>query len=139
MVNHALKVLTVAVALFVVVALGGTLRAEPGVTDNEIRIGMWTPLSGPLALLGTSTRDAIEVWVKEVNDKGGLNGRKIKFIVYDDGGSPQEARTAIRHLIDQDQVFMLIGGSSSGSTLPVRQIITNNKVPLVSSISSNVT
>jgi branched-chain amino acid transport system substrate-binding protein len=99
---------------------------------------MWTPLSGPVALLGQSARDGVRVWVKDVNDRGGIQGRKINFISYDDAGSPQEAQTAIRRLIDQDQVFMLISGSVSGSTLPVRQIITREKVPFVSSISSNI-
>ncbi len=129
----ALILATVAATLF-----GGLVRADPGVTDNEIRIGMWTPLSGPVALLGQSARDGVRLWVKEVNDKGGIHGRKISFISYDDAGSPQEAQTAIRRLIDQDQVFMLISGSVSGSTLPVRQIITREKVPFVSSISSNI-
>jgi branched-chain amino acid transport system substrate-binding protein len=118
--------------------IAGAGRAETGVSDSEIRIGMWTPLSGPVALLGQSARDAVRLWAKEVNDKGGVQGRKINFIVYDDAGSPQEAQTVIRRLIDQDQVFMLISGSVSGSTLPVRQIITREKVPFVSSISSNV-
>jgi branched-chain amino acid transport system substrate-binding protein len=121
--------------LLLVAAAG---RAETGVSDTEIRIGMWTPLSGPVALLGQSARDAVRLWAKEVNDKGGVHGRKINFIFYDDAGSPQEAQTVIRRLIDQDQVFMLISGSVSGSTLPVRQVITREKVPFVSSISSNV-
>jgi branched-chain amino acid transport system substrate-binding protein len=130
---RALVLATVATALS-----GGLVRAEPGITDNEIRIGMWTPLSGPVALLGQSARDGVRLWVKEVNERGGIHGRKINFISYDDAGSPQEAQTAIRRLIDQDQVFMLISGSVSGSTLPVRQIITREKVPFVSSISSNI-
>jgi len=130
---RAVVLATVATALS-----GGLVRAEPGITDNEIRIGMWTPLSGPVALLGQSARDGVRVWVKDVNDRGGIHGRKINFISYDDAGSPQEAQTAIRRLIDQDQVFMLISGSVSGSTLPVRQIITREKVPFVSSISSNI-
>src|SRR3982074_3386627 len=119
------------------VALSQVVQAEPGVTDTEIRIGMWTPLSGPGALLGQSARDGVRLWVQEVNEQGGIHGRKINFIFYDDAGSPQEAQTAIRRLIDQDQVFMLISGSVSGSTLPVRQIITREKVPFVSSLSSN--
>src|ERR1700687_5456526 len=86
-------------------------RSETGVTDTEIRIRMWTPLSGPVALLGQSARDAVRLWAKEVNDKGGIHGRKINFISYDDAGSPQEAQTVIRRLIDQDQVFMLISAS----------------------------
>jgi branched-chain amino acid transport system substrate-binding protein len=127
-----------ALALLATVAFGSALRAETGVTDTEIKIGMWTPLSGPVAVLGTAARDAVRLWAKEVNDKGGIDGRKINFISYDDAASPQEAQTAIRRLIDQDQVFMLISGSVSGSTLPVRQIITRQKVPFVSSISSNI-
>ncbi len=112
--------------------------AETGVSDKEIKIGMWTPLSGPVALLGQSARDAVRLWTKEINDKGGIHGRTINFIAYDDAGSPQEAQAVIRRLIDQDQVFMLISGSISGSTLPVRQIITRQKVPFISSISSNM-
>jgi branched-chain amino acid transport system substrate-binding protein len=134
----ARRICSVALALLAYPILGGMVRAEPGITDTEIRIGMWTPLSGPVTLLGHSARDAVQLWAKEVNEKGGIHGRKINFIVYDDGGSPQEAQTAIRRLIDQDQVFMLIAGSTSGSTLPVRQIITREKVPFVSSISSNI-
>jgi branched-chain amino acid transport system substrate-binding protein len=118
--------------------VAGAGRAETGVSDTEIRIGMWTPLSGPVALLGQSARDAVRLWAKEVNDKGGVHGRKINFVFYDDAGSPQEAQAVIRRLIDQDQVFMLISGSVSGSTLPVRQVITREKVPFISSISSNV-
>src|SRR5690349_2764190 len=117
--------------------VGGPARAQAELGDTEIRIGMWTPLSGPVALLGQSARDGVRLWVKEINEKGGIRGRKVNFIAYDDAGSPQEAQTAIRRLIDQDQVFMLIGGSVSGSTLPVRQVITREKVPFVSSISSN--
>lgn len=112
--------------------------AQSGISDTEIRIGMWTPLSGPLSLLGTSARDAVQIWANEINENGGIHGRKIKFISYDDAGSPQEAQTAVRRLLTQDEVFMLIGGSVSGSTLPVRQVIDRAKVPFVSSISSNI-
>lgn len=112
--------------------------AQSGISDTEIRIGMWTPLSGPLSLLGTSARDAVQIWANEINEKGGIHGRKINFISYDDAGSPQEAQTAVRRLLTQDEVFMLIGGSVSGSTLPVRQVIDRAKVPFVSSISSNI-
>ena len=126
------------IAVLASAALSQAARAEPGVTDTEIRIGMWTPLSGPVALLGQSARDAVRLWAQEINEKGGIHGRKINFIFYDDAGSPQEAQTAVRRLIDQDQVFMLISGSVSGATLPVRQVITREKVPFVSSISSNI-
>jgi branched-chain amino acid transport system substrate-binding protein len=126
------------VALALLVGLiGAGARAEPGVSATEIKLGMWSPLTGPTALLGISERDAIEIAIDEVNAAGGVNGRKFKLIVYDDAGSPQEALTSVRRLIDQDGVFALIAGSTSGSTLPVLPLINRGKVPFVSSISSN--
>lgn len=111
--------------------------ADPGVSDKEVVIGMWSPLTGPTALLGTSERDAIEIALAEVNAAGGVNGRRIRLVTYDDGGSPQEALAAVRRLIEQDRVFALIAGSTSGSTLPVLPLITRARIPFLASISSN--
>ena len=111
-------------------AYGPSASAETGVTDSTIKIGAWGPLSGPVSLLGESMRDGLRVCVREVNEAGGVNGRKLDLIVYDDAGSPQEAQAAIRRLLNQDQVFMLLGGSASGSTLPVRHVIAREKVPV---------
>ena len=112
----------------------GAPAAEPGVTDTEVLLGMWSPLTGPTALLGTSERDALQIWVSQVNEAGGVNGRKVRLIVYDDAGSPQEALASVRRLIDQDRVFALVAGSISGSTLPVVPLITRAKVPFDASI-----
>ena len=111
---------------------------DTGVTQGTIKIGSWGPLSGPVSLLGESMRDGLRVCVREVNDAGGVNGRNLELIVYDDAGSPQEAQAAIRRLLNQDQVFMLLGGSTSGSTLPVRHVIARQKVPFIASVSSNM-
>lgn len=67
----------------------------------------------------------------------GIHGRKIRLVVDDDGGSPQEALAAVRRLIEQDRVFALVAGSTSGSTLPVLPLINRAKIPFVSSMSSN--
>lgn len=125
---------------FLALTLPGALpamSAEPGVSDSEILLGMWSPLTGPTALLGTSARDAVQVWASQVNEAGGIHGRKIRLIVYDDNGSPQEALAAVRRLTDQDRVFALVAGSVSGSTLPVIPLINRAKVPFLASISSN--
>lgn len=110
---------------------------DPGVTDTEIAFGIWTSLTGPTALLGTSARDGVQTWVNEVNQAGGIHGRKLRLVAYDDGGSPQEALAAARRLIDQDKVFALIGGSTSGATLPVIPLINRARIPFIASISSN--
>ena len=119
------------VALAAALVAGTATAQDPGASPGEIKIGMWTPLTGPLALLGTSARDGVSVWVREVNEKGGIHGRKLTLVAYDDAASPQEAQAAVRRLISQDRVFMLISGSASGSTLPVREFITREKVPFV--------
>src|SRR5438094_359832 len=80
---------------------------EQGLSDSEIVLGMWTCLTGPTALLGTSARDGVQVWINEINEAGGIHGRKLRLVVYDDGGSPQEALASVRRLVDQDKVFML--------------------------------
>jgi branched-chain amino acid transport system substrate-binding protein len=84
--------------------------ADPGVTSSEILIGMWIALTGTQALIGTSERDGIQIGIDEINQAGGINGRKLRLIAYDDAGTPQEALSAVRRLIDQDQVFALIAG-----------------------------
>ena len=68
---------------------------------------------------GSVSGDGVQVWVNEINEAGGIHGRKLRLVVYDDGGSPQEALAAVRRLVDQDKVFMLMAGSTSGATLPV--------------------
>src|SRR5262245_6129084 len=126
--NRRAFLAVMATALSIGQAASG-LAAEPGISATEVTLGMWTPLTGPTAIMGVSERDAIDIAIDEVNAAGGVNGRKLKLVVYDDGGSPQEALTSVRRLIDQDRVFALIAGSTSGSTLPVIPLINRSKVP----------
>ena len=130
-------VVLVVVLIAVLVAPAVVAAQETGVSDTEVVLGMWSPFTGPTALLGTSERDGLQIWVSEVNGAGGVHGRRIRLITYDDAGSPQESLSAVRRLINQDKVFALVAGSLSGSTLPVLPLITGAKVPFVSSMSTN--
>jgi branched-chain amino acid transport system substrate-binding protein len=116
---------------------GSALAADPGVTSSEIVIGMWSALTGSTALVGTSERDGIQIGINEVNAQGGVNGRKLRLIAYDDGGAPQEALSAVRRLISQDQVFALIAGSNAGATLPAMPLINRAKIPFIASIAAH--
>ena len=134
-----------AVTLLGLIALAGTVlgagtafAADPGITDTEVTFGMWAAFTGPVAHLGTSTRDGFTVAINEANAAGGVQGRKIKLVSYDDGGAPQEALAAARRLINQDRVFALVVGSTSGSTLPVIPLINQAKIPFIAGTSSNV-
>jgi branched-chain amino acid transport system substrate-binding protein len=137
-VKHLSVRLAVVTAGFCAILAQASVAQDAGITERTIKIGSWGPLSGPVSLLGESMRDGLRVCAREVNDSGGVNGRTLELVVYDDAGSPQEAQAAIRRLLDQDQVFMLLGGSTSGSTLPVRHVISRRKVPFIASISSNM-
>ena len=114
---------------------GGAGSTVPA--GGEIVLGMYAPLTGPLAATGVPARDGFQVWVDETNAAGGIGGRKIRLTAYDDANSPQEAVAATRRLIDQDQVFALVCGSNSGSTLATLDLVRSARVPFVTCISAH--
>jgi branched-chain amino acid transport system substrate-binding protein len=104
-------------------------RAEnvPGVTDAEIKIGQTAPYSGPLSAYGVIGRiDA--AYFKMVNDQGGVNGRRIKFISLDDAYSPPKTVEQTRRLVEQEQVAFIFGSIGTPTNAAVRQYLNDNKV-----------
>ncbi len=81
--NRRAFLAAMAMALSIGQAASG-LAAEPGISATEVTLGMWTPLTGPTAIMGVSERDAIDIAIDEINAAGGINGRKLKLVVYDD-------------------------------------------------------
>src|SRR6478735_103879 len=75
-------------------------KYDNGATDSEIRIGHTNPYSGPASSYGVIGK-AIEAYWKSVNDKGGVNGRKINFITLDDGYNPAKCVEVVRQLVEQ--------------------------------------
>jgi len=94
-------------------------RAEdtPGVTPTEIRFGGTTALSGPVSALGVQCR-AVEGVCRMVNEQGGIAGRKLSYILYDDGFSPPKTLEQTRRLIEQDRVAFLFTCSAPRRTMP---------------------
>src|SRR5262245_63244818 len=87
-------------------AAPATAADTPGVTATEIKIGHTNPYSGNASSYGTIGK-VIAAYFKKVNDEGGINGRKINFITYDDGYSPPKTVEMVRRLVEQDQVLLL--------------------------------
>src|SRR5258708_34624178 len=81
-------------------------KYDPGVNDKEIKLGHTNPYSGPLSAYGTIGKAIIAYW-NMVNDTGGVNGRKITFITYDDGFQPPKTVEMVRKLVEDDQVFAI--------------------------------
>ena len=116
-----------ALAVLVVPAPAG---AEPGVAPNQLTIGMTTALNGPASFLGTSFRTGVEAYLNSVNEKGGVNGRKIKLITYDDGYEPKNAVANATKLIKEDGVFCFLGNVGTPTALAIRKMLAEEKVPL---------
>ncbi len=114
--------------LWIVFAGAGTARAETGVTNTQVTIGMSTALNGAASFLGTSFKIGVEAYLNTVNDAGGVNGRKIKLIAYDDGYEPKNAFTNATKLIKEDGVFGLLGNVGTPTALEIRKMLADEKV-----------
>src|SRR3954467_4833090 len=80
----------------------------PGVTDTEIKVGNTGPYSGPASSYSPVPK-SIVAWCKMVNDQGGVNGRKINLLSYDDAYTPPKTVEQIRKLVEQDEVLCTVG------------------------------
>ena len=104
-----MRLKTLAIALLAVATAAGPAQSQgraPGVTDTEITIGLTTPLSGPAAAWG-NTAVAMEAWTRYLNDQGGINGRKLKVELKDDGYNPGRAVANLKEM--KDSVFLNVG------------------------------
>ena len=122
------------VCMLVVAALGAAIpvAAEQGVTDTEILLGGSNSFSGPLAFTGTQlTRFGVDLYFRVLNDAGGVHGRRIRTIYYDDGYRPQDAVANTRKLVEQDNIFAVIAPQGSPPVVATLAYLEQNKVPLL--------
>jgi branched-chain amino acid transport system substrate-binding protein len=103
-------------------------KAEVGVTDSQITIGTTTPLSGPASFYAPVSKGAAAYYAY-VNAHGGVNGRKIKYVVYDDAYDPAKAVPLTHQLVEQDQVFAVVGQLGTPINTATRPYLNDNKVP----------
>ncbi|MCA1457539.1 ABC transporter substrate-binding protein [Bradyrhizobium sp. BRP22] len=102
--------------------------SERGAMDNEIRIGNVMPYTGPLAAFATIGR-AEAAYFDMVNERGGINGRKIKFISVDDSSSPRMALQQTRELVEKENVLLMFGSFGTPSNLATRAYLNDKNVP----------
>jgi branched-chain amino acid transport system substrate-binding protein len=105
--------------------------AAPALAQETIKIGFFAPLTGPVAADGASARQSVELGLKEVNAAGGIMGKKVELVVYDDRLNPQEAVAIANKLIERDQVAGVVSGSYSGPTRVAAPIYAKARVPMV--------
>ena len=101
------------------VGTGGTALAQQiGVTKDQITIATIQDLSGPLAGFSKPARNGMQMRVDEINELGGIHGRKIKFLVEDSGYNPQKGLLAAKKLVEQDKIFATVGSIGTPVVVP---------------------
>src|SRR5215471_750971 len=102
-----------------------------------ILIGAYGPLTGDMATQGISTQNGIAMAQDKVNNAGGVLGRKIRVIVEDDRGLPEEAQTVVTRLITKYGVSAILGETTSSRTLAAAPIAQQNHIPMVTPDATN--
>src|SRR5438094_10309164 len=103
-------------------------KYDPGASDTEIKIGNTNPYSGPASAYGAIGK-AINAYFKMVNERGGINKRKVNFITYDDGYSPPKTVEMVRKLVEQDEVLLLFQSLGTPSNTAIQKYMNAKKVP----------
>jgi branched-chain amino acid transport system substrate-binding protein len=111
---------------------GAIAFAGVAVAQEPIRIGAFLSVTGPAAFLGDPEQKTLEMYVERINASGGIGGRKLQLVVYDDGGDAEKARTFAKRLVEQDKVDVIVGGSTTGATMAAIPLIEQAQVPFVS-------
>jgi len=129
--TRRLAIASTALALFAA-AGGGALAADKkydtGATDTEIKIGNIMPYSGPASAYGVIGRTEA-AYFKKINDAGGINGRKINFISYDDGYSPPKTVEQARKLVESDEVLLIFNSLGTPPNSAIHKYMNSKKVP----------
>jgi ABC-type branched-subunit amino acid transport system substrate-binding protein len=126
-----LAIVSAAVLAVFVASGGGALaqkKYDTGATDTEIKIGNIMPYSGPASAYGVIGRTEA-AYFKKINDAGGINGRKINFISYDDAYSPPKAVEQARKLVESDEVLLVFNSLGTPSNSAIQKYMNSKKVP----------
>src|SRR4051812_44454759 len=117
------RFLAAATAAFVALAGAASAAEQQGVSKNEVVLGSIQDLSGPIAGFGKQVRNGMLLRVDEINEQGGLHGRKLRLLVEDSGYDPKKAVLAAQKLVNQDKIFIMaahIGTAQNMAAMPVQ-------------------
>jgi len=123
--------LIAAIATLFILHLTAFARAEPGVFEDRIVFGQSAAFKGPAAALGLGMRQGILAAFEETNAAGGVNGRKLELVSYNDGYEPNKAIDNTKRLLQVDQIFALIGEVGTPTSKAAQPIATEAKVPFI--------
>lgn len=99
---------------------------------SEILIGSVLSTTGPAAFLGEPERETLELYVKRINEAGGVNGEQIRLILYDDASDASTSRTFATRLVEEDKVVAMVGGTGTGNSMAMIPVFEDAEIPFVS-------
>ncbi|MFD1536261.1 ABC transporter substrate-binding protein [Nonomuraea guangzhouensis] len=125
---------TMAVLLALTACSGSAVSDSAGDTEAPLKIGVVLPLTGPVSDTGKALQRGFELGVRKVNDSGGVNGKKVEYVVVDDAGDPATSTQLARRLIQQDHASMLFGTITGDTAEAVSKVADDAKVPFGTAI-----
>ena len=111
---------------------GAALLAGAPTASARVKVGAVLSVTGPASFLGEPEKRTLEIYVQDINAKGGVNGEQLDLIVYDDGGDANNARTFATRLVEQDKITAMVGGTTTGTSLAMIPVFEEAQVPFIS-------
>ncbi len=121
------KSMTASVAAVCLTLASGLVQA-----GDTIKIGSFLAVTGPASFLGDPELKTLQMYIKQINADGGVNGKQLELIHYDTSGKAKEAVNFAKRLVKKDRVDLIVGGSTSGTTMAAIPIVEKNQVPFIS-------
>lgn len=128
---NGIKSLMVSIIIFLMIGAVSVFGGEKGVTKNSVKVGASMDMTGPTAFVGKALADGMNVYFSTVNANGGIHGRKITQVIEDHGYNPSRAAASVAKLNDRDQVFAIVGGQGTPTTLAMIPALERAGLPLV--------
>lgn len=114
------------IALAMAACMGAANAQEP------IRIGSILSVTGPAAFLGEPELKTLQLYIEKINNQGGVLGRKLELVEYDDSGDASKAHSFVKRLIESDKVDLIVGGSTTGTTMSAATLVEKAGIPFIS-------
>jgi len=121
-----------AYAKTVAAAIALWIAGATGQASAQVKVGAVLSITGPASFLGDPEKKTLEIYVDDINAKGGVNGQKLQLVAYDDGADANAARTFATRLVEEDKVVAMVGGTTTGATLAMIPLFEEAQMPFIS-------
>jgi len=121
-----------AYAKTVAAAIALWIAGATGQASAQVKVGAVLSITGPASFLGEPEKKTLEIYVDDINAKGGVNGQKLQLVAYDDGADANAARTFATRLVEEDKVVAMVGGTTTGATLAMIPLFEEAQIPFIS-------